>query len=173
MTAPDERPSFRLAYVPGVTPAKWVRTWNERLPKVPLTLIGVTAPEAADVVRAGGADAGLVRLPIDRTGLSAIPLYTETTVVVVPKDHLVTAAEEITADDLADEFVLHPLDDALEWDRLPGQPAFERPRRPRPPSNWWRREQGSSSSRSRLPGCITARTSPTGRSRTRHSRASR
>ncbi|MFC5268705.1 LysR family transcriptional regulator substrate-binding protein [Kribbella qitaiheensis] len=127
MTAPDERPSFRLAYVPGVTPAKWVRTWNERLPKVPLTLIGVTAPEAADVVRAGGADAGLVRLPIDRTGLSAIPLYTETTVVVVPKDHLVTAAEEITADDLADEFVLHPLDDALEWDRLPGQPAFERP----------------------------------------------
>ena len=127
MTAPDERPSFRLAYVPGVTPAKWVRTWNERLPKVPLTLIGVTAPEAADVVRAGGADAGLVRLPIDRTGLSAIPLYTETTVVVVPKDHLVTAAEEVTADDLADEFVLHPLDDSLEWDQLPGQPAFERP----------------------------------------------
>jgi DNA-binding transcriptional LysR family regulator len=127
VTAPDERPSFRLAYVPGVTPAKWVRTWNERLPKVPLTLIGVTAPEAADVVRAGGADAGLVRLPIDRTGLSAIPLYTEATVVVVPKDHLVTAAEEVTADDLADEFVLHPLDDALEWDQLPGQPAFERP----------------------------------------------
>ncbi|TCN41897.1 LysR substrate binding domain-containing protein [Kribbella orskensis] len=127
MTAPDERPSFRLAYVPGVTPAKWVRTWNERLPKVPLTLIGVTAPEAADVVRAGGADAGLVRLPIDRTGLSAIPLYTETTVVVVPKDHLVTAAEEVTTDDLADEFVLHPLDDSLEWDQLPGQPAFERP----------------------------------------------
>jgi DNA-binding transcriptional LysR family regulator len=127
VTTPDEPPSFRLAYVPGVTPAKWVRTWNERLPKVPLTLIGVPVPEAADVVRAGDADAGLVRLPIDRTGLSAIPLYTETTVVVVPKDHLVTAAEDVTADDLADEFVLHPLDDALEWDRLPGQPAFERP----------------------------------------------
>jgi DNA-binding transcriptional LysR family regulator len=39
----------------------------------------------------------------------------------------VTAAEEVTADDLADEFVLHPLDDSLEWDQLPGQPAFERP----------------------------------------------
>ena len=127
MTASGVPASFRLAYVPGVTPTKWVRTWNERLPEIPLTLIGVSAPEAADVVRAGGADAGLVRLPIDRTGLSAIPLYTETTVVVVPKDHLVTAVEEVTADDLADDVVLHPLDDTLDWERLPGQPATERP----------------------------------------------
>ncbi|TDU83628.1 LysR substrate binding domain-containing protein [Kribbella voronezhensis] len=127
MTAPDGPASFRLAYVPGVTPTKWVRVWNERLPRVALTLIGVTAAEAADVVRAGTADAGLVRLPIDRTGLSAIPLYTETTVVVVPKDHLVTAADEVTVADLADEFVLHPLDDTLGWDELPGEPAFERP----------------------------------------------
>ena len=114
-------------YVPGVTPTKWVRVWNERLPRVRLELIPVTAAEAADVVRAGGADAGLVRLPIDRTGLSAIPLYTETTVVVVPKDHVVTAADEVTVADLADDFVLHPLDDTLGWDELPGEPAFERP----------------------------------------------
>jgi DNA-binding transcriptional LysR family regulator len=127
VTASDVPASFRLAYVPGVTPTKWVRTWSERLPKVPLTLIAVTAAEAADVVRAGGADAGLVRLPIDRTGLSAIPLYTETTVVVVPKDHVVTAAEEVTVADLADDFVLHPLDDTLDWEQLPGEPAFERP----------------------------------------------
>jgi DNA-binding transcriptional LysR family regulator len=127
VTASDVPASFRLAYVPGVTPTKWVRVWNERLPRVALTLIGVTAAEAADVVRAGGADAGLVRLPIDRAGLSAIPLYTETTVVVVPKDHLVTAADEVTLADLADEFVLHPLDDTLGWEQLPGEPAFERP----------------------------------------------
>ncbi|MEU0093209.1 LysR substrate-binding domain-containing protein [Kribbella sp. NPDC006257] len=127
MTSSDVPASFRLAYVPGVTPTKWVRVWNERLPRVRLELIAVTAAEAADVVRAGGADAGLVRLPIDRTGLSAIPLYTETTVVVVPKDHVVTAADEVTVADLADDFVLHPLDDTLGWDKLPGEPAFERP----------------------------------------------
>lgn len=127
MTASDPSPAFRLAYVPGVTPTKWVRTWNERLPRVRLSLIGVTAADAAGLVRAGDAEAGLVRLPIDRTGLSAIPLYTETTVVVVPKDHVVTAAEQVTTADLADDFVLHPLDDTLEWDELPGQPAFERP----------------------------------------------
>jgi DNA-binding transcriptional LysR family regulator len=115
--------AFRLAYVPGVTPAKWVRIWKDRLPRVTLTLVTVTAAEAADVVRAGDADAGLVRVPIDRTGLSAIPLYTETTVVVVPKDHLVTAAEEVTAADLADDFILYPLDDTLTWTDRPGEAA--------------------------------------------------
>ncbi|MFE2431071.1 LysR family substrate-binding domain-containing protein [Streptomyces sp. NPDC059373] len=127
MTGSEVSPSFRLAYVPGVTPTKWVRIWNERLPDVPLTLIPVSAAEASDVLRAGGADAGFVRLPIDRTDLSAIPLYTETTVVVVPKDHLVAAVDEVSAEDLADELVLHPLDDTLAWERRPGRPANERP----------------------------------------------
>ncbi|MEU8997971.1 LysR substrate-binding domain-containing protein [Streptomyces caniferus] len=127
MTGSDVSPSFRLAYVPGVTPAKWVRIWNERLPDVPLTLVAVSAAEAFDVLRDGGADAGFVRLPVDRTDLSAIPLYTETTVVVIPKDHLVTAADEVSAEDLADEIVLHPLDDTLDWEHRPGRPANERP----------------------------------------------
>ncbi|MGW1379534.1 LysR substrate-binding domain-containing protein [Streptomyces sp. NPDC002446] len=127
MTGSEESPSFRLAYVPGVTPAKWVRIWNERLPDIPLTLIGVPAAEACDVLRDGGADAGFVRLPVDREDLSAIPLYTETTVVVVPKDHLVAAVDEVSAGDLADDIVLHPLDDTLDWERLPGRPAIERP----------------------------------------------
>jgi DNA-binding transcriptional LysR family regulator len=110
-----------------VTPTKWVRTWNERLPEVSLTLIQVPAAEAAGLVRDSGVDAVLLRLPIDRTGLHAIPLYTETTVVVVPKDHLVAAAEEVSAEDLADDVVLHPLDDTLDWEQLPGRPAIERP----------------------------------------------
>ncbi|MDH6520842.1 DNA-binding transcriptional LysR family regulator [Streptomyces sp. SAI-135] len=127
MTDSPVSPSFRLAYVPGVTPAKWVRIWNERLPDTPLQLLQVTAAEASDVLRDGAADAGFVRLPVDRTVFSAIPLYTETTVVVVPKDHVVTAAEEVTLEDLADEVVLHPLDDVIGWERPPGEPAFERP----------------------------------------------
>lgn len=110
-----------------MTPTKWVRIWNERLPEVPLTLIAVSAAEASDVLRGGGADAGFVRLPVDRTILSAIPLYTETTVVVVPKDHVVAAVDEVSAEDLADDIVLHPLDDVLDWERRPGRPAIERP----------------------------------------------
>ncbi|WP_326812704.1 LysR family substrate-binding domain-containing protein [Streptomyces scopuliridis] len=127
MTGSEVPRSFRLAYVPGVTPTKWVRIWNERLPDVPLTLVAVSAAEAPDLLRGGGADAGFVRMPIDRTDLSAIPLYTETTVVVVPKDHLVAAVDEVSAEDLADEIVLHPLDDTLDWELRPGRPANARP----------------------------------------------
>jgi DNA-binding transcriptional LysR family regulator len=120
-------PSFTLAYVHGVTPAKWVRTWNERLPEVPLTLVQVAAADAADTVRDRNADAVLLRLPTDRTGLHAIPLYTETTVVVVPKVHDLTASDELSVEDLAGEILLHPLDDTLDWAQPPGQPAISRP----------------------------------------------
>ncbi|MDQ8702779.1 LysR family transcriptional regulator substrate-binding protein [Streptomyces sp. LHD-70] len=127
MTGSEATPSFRLAYVPGATPAKWVRIWNERLPDIPLNLVAVPAAEAADLLRDGEADAGLVRLPVDRDYFSAIPLYTETSVVVIPKDHLAAAFDEVSADDIADEIVLHPFDDPLDWEKPPGQPAFERP----------------------------------------------
>ena len=127
MTGSEASPSFRLAYVPGVTPTKWVRIWNERLPGVPLTLVAVPSAEATALLRAGGADAGFVRLPVDGTDLSAIPLYTEQTVVVIPKDHVAAAVDEVSLAELADDIVLHPLDDTLGWDRLPGRPAIERP----------------------------------------------
>ncbi|MCQ9134945.1 LysR substrate-binding domain-containing protein [Streptomyces hilarionis] len=127
MTDSADSPSFRLAYVPGVTPAKWARIWAERLPDTPLVLLQTSPAEADALLRGGGADAAFVRLPVDREVFSAIPLYTETTVVVVPRDHVITAAEEITVDDLADEVVLHPLDDVVGWERPPGEAAFERP----------------------------------------------
>ncbi|MEU4508752.1 LysR family substrate-binding domain-containing protein [Nonomuraea wenchangensis] len=127
MTDGESGRAFRLAYAPGVTPAKWANIWTERMPDVPLTLVAVPAAEVVTLLREGGADAGFVRLPVDRDVLSVIPLYVETTVVVVPKDHAVTAADEVTLADLADDEILHPLDDTLEWTTRPGLPAFTRP----------------------------------------------
>ncbi|RRO14738.1 LysR family transcriptional regulator [Saccharopolyspora rhizosphaerae] len=123
----ESAPSFDLGYVPGVTPDKWARKWREREPEVSLNLVQTSAADAVDLVRGREAHAALLRLPIDRTGLHAIPLYTEQTVVVVPKDHLFAAADEVTPEDLAEDVVLHPLDDALDWERPPGLPAIERP----------------------------------------------
>lgn len=121
--------TFRLAYVPGVTPGKWVRTWQERMPDMPLDLIALDGADAPAALRAGTADAGLLRLPLDPTGLSVIRLYTETTVAVVPKDHEAAAVEELSIADLDDYVVLRPLDDCLPWEsgQLPGTPAKERP----------------------------------------------
>ncbi|WP_193318554.1 LysR family substrate-binding domain-containing protein [Nonomuraea phyllanthi] len=127
MTHEESGTAFRLAYAPGVTPAKWAGIWAERVPGVPLTLVSVPAADVVGLLRGDGADAGFVRLPVERDGLSVIPLYVETTVVVVPKDHAVTAADEVTVADLADDEVFHPLDDVLEWAARPGLPAFERP----------------------------------------------
>jgi DNA-binding transcriptional LysR family regulator len=120
-------PSLTLGYVPGGTPAKWARTWAERHPEVPLQLCAVAAADAADAVRAGTVDVALLRLPVDTSGLAVIPLYEETTVAVVPTDHVLTAADTITAADLDGEPILIPLDDVLAWATNPGVQADHRP----------------------------------------------
>lgn len=119
----DRRPTvFRLLVVPGVTVDKWSRTWSERLPGVELRLVPAEVARAAELL-VDRADAGLVRLPVDRDTFHAILLYTEVTVVVVPRDHVLAAADEVTVADLADETLLRPLDDVLAWPEAPVAPA--------------------------------------------------
>lgn len=111
----DRRPTtFRLLIVPGVTVGRWSRTWSERVPGVDLQLIPAEAAQATTLLSAQG-DAGLVRLPVDQNTFHAIPLYTEATVVVVPRDHVLAAADEVTVAELAGETLLRPLDDVLTW----------------------------------------------------------
>lgn len=116
-----------VGYVPGSTPAKWARTWAQRHPAVTLTLTGLTAAGAADAVRTGAVDVALLRLPTNTSGLAVIPLYEETTVVVVPADHLLAAADEVTATDLDGEPLLVPLDDVMDWERALGTGCDHRP----------------------------------------------
>jgi DNA-binding transcriptional LysR family regulator len=108
------RPTFRLVVVPGVVVGRWSRVWSEREPAVALELVPAEAADATALLTAQ-ADAGLIRMPVDRTEYQAIPLYTETTVVVFPRDHLLAAADDVTLADLADETLLSPRDDVLEW----------------------------------------------------------
>ena len=119
--------SLTLGYVPGGTPAKWARIWAERHPGVPLQLCAVDAADAADALRAGTVDVALLRPSGDMSGLALIPLYEETTVAVVPTDHLLSAVDEITAADLDGEPTLLPLDDAVAWAGAPGTPVDHRP----------------------------------------------
>jgi DNA-binding transcriptional LysR family regulator len=119
--------SLTVGYVPGGTPAKWARTWAERHPDIRLTLRAVAAADAAAKVRAGIVDVALLRLPTDTSALAVIPLYEETTVAVVPTDHLLSAADEVTSADLDGEPILLPLDDVVAWTDAPGTPAGHRP----------------------------------------------
>lgn len=119
--------SLNLGYVPGATPAKWSRIWADRHPDTPLTLRAVAAADAAAEVRAGTVDLALLRLPADTAALAVIPLYEEITVAVIPADHLLSAAEEISAADLEGEPMLLALDDVVAWGDAPGIPVDHRP----------------------------------------------
>jgi DNA-binding transcriptional LysR family regulator len=90
-------------------------------------LSDVAAADAAAAVRDGAVDVALLRLPADTSGLAVIPLYEETTVAVVPTDHVLTAADAITAADLDGEPTLRPLDHVVDWADAPGILVDHRP----------------------------------------------
>lgn len=94
---------LRVGFVPGVTVSKWSRIWAERFPDVPLDVVGLRADDQQAALREHRVDMAFVRLPFDRDGMSAIPLYREVPVVVTPKEHLAAAFDQLTLADLADE----------------------------------------------------------------------
>jgi DNA-binding transcriptional LysR family regulator len=100
---------LKVGYVPGVTPGKWTRRWAERLPDVPLTAFQCGEEEQTAILRDGRADLSFVRLPVDREGLSVIPLYAELPVVVAPKEHDVALYDdEVPYQEIAHENFLDP-----------------------------------------------------------------
>ena len=83
MSPPPPSGPFRLGAIPGATPGKWIDTWKTRMPRNPLELVPLTVAGQRAAFARGDMDAAIVRLPIDRDGLNVIPLYEETTVVVL------------------------------------------------------------------------------------------
>jgi hypothetical protein len=97
---------LRFAYVAGVTPGKWIRRWEERVLDIPLQSFMSDDGAQLEVLRDGSADLSFVRLPVEREGLSVIPLYEEQPVVVAPKGHEISVFEEVALADLAEETFL-------------------------------------------------------------------
>ena len=129
LPAPEPMPEvFVLGAIPGATPGGWIDAWNERMPQTRLELrpIAVAAQRSALVHEE--VDAALVRLPIDKTGLSVIALYDETAVVVASADSHLTAVDELELDDLVGEVLIVPHDDVLGL-AVPGTvaPSFAPP----------------------------------------------
>ncbi|WP_235934662.1 LysR substrate-binding domain-containing protein, partial [Agromyces humi] len=86
-----------------MSPAKWLRAWNERRPDLPLEAVRVEEAEQLADLRAGEADVAFVRLPVDDAGLHVIQLWEELAVAVLPKDHPLADAEALTLADLEGE----------------------------------------------------------------------
>lgn len=105
---------FVVAFVVGVTPGKWARAWDERMPQFPLTLQQLGQSAAVAALADGTADVALLRLPVDPDSLSAITLYTEQPVVVASKGHAIEAADSVTLHELV-EFGILPGDGDADW----------------------------------------------------------
>lgn len=86
------------------------------MPQNPLELVTLSVVDQRTALTDDDVDAAIVRLPIERDGLNVIPLYEETTVVVCAADSHLTAADELTADDLRGEVRIVPLDDVLSFE---------------------------------------------------------
>jgi DNA-binding transcriptional LysR family regulator len=121
--------AFRIEFVAGVTPDKWVRTWTRRKPDEPIEAVAVEDDPSLRSLRDGTASMGLVRLPVDRHGMHLIPLYEEVPVVVVAKDHPVAAYDEVDVGDLRDEVLLQPPENVPEWVAVASPDALDRSRR--------------------------------------------
>ena len=100
---------FRVAFVAGVTPDKWVRRWGERHRREPLEVFLVDDTEQVAVLHDERARMSFVRLPVERDALHVIPLWSETPCVVLSKEHPLAEFDELERADLDDELVLEDL----------------------------------------------------------------
>lgn len=103
----QEITSFRVGFVPGVTPGKWEKSWTEherasrrwrRLEMRP-----VADADALALLRSGELDMCLLRGQVDRDELHRVALYVEVPVAVLAKGHPATAYDELSLGDLSGE----------------------------------------------------------------------
>ncbi len=116
---------FRVEFVPGVTPDKWLRVWAQRLPESPLEAVPVEDAAALAHLRDGTSSMVLLRLPVEREGLHVIPLYEEVPVVVAAKDHVVAAVDEVAVADLADDVLVQDPSSVPEWVAVASREALD------------------------------------------------
>ncbi|WP_372955801.1 LysR family substrate-binding domain-containing protein [Microbacterium oleivorans] len=96
--------------------------WKTRMPRTPLELVPIEVAQQRDALVDGTVDAAIVRMPVERDGLSVIALYDEVPVAVCAADSALTAVDELTLADLDGEVVIVPRDDVLQLD-VPGSVA--------------------------------------------------
>ncbi len=126
--APRTEP-FRLGFVAGATPGKWVSIWRERYPEIELELIPLDAANTRTALLAGDIDIAIAREPFSHDDLHVIALYDEVVGAVVSIDSALESVAEITLDDLAGEVIIVPRDDAAHFGPIEGtvEPRFDAP----------------------------------------------
>jgi DNA-binding transcriptional LysR family regulator len=114
-TAARGTTTFTVAFMPGITVTDAVRSLSARYPDVTVELLRTTWDDQTEVLHDGRADVSVVRLPVDRRGLSLRPLFRDPRVAVLRADHRLAGKESVLVGDLADEHLLNNPDAVPEW----------------------------------------------------------
>ncbi len=104
-----------IGFMPGITLTPVVRLLRDRYPGLDVRMLRTSWDDQVKVLHDGRADVGIVRLPIDRTGLEVRPLYTEPRVAVIPAAHPLAGKETVRVADLAADHLLQDPDAVPEW----------------------------------------------------------
>ncbi|ADJ46389.1 LysR family transcriptional regulator [Amycolatopsis mediterranei S699] len=114
-TAARGTSAFTVAFMPGITVTGAVRELSARHPGLTVELLRTTWDDQTEVLHDGRADVSVIRLPVDRRGLSVRPLFREPRVAVLPAGHRLAGKESVRVGDLADEHLLNDPDAVPEW----------------------------------------------------------
>jgi DNA-binding transcriptional LysR family regulator len=104
-----------VGFMPGLVITQSIRALNVAHPDLTIDVVRTGWDDQVDTIRDGRVDVGVVRLPIDETGLKVVPLLCEPRVAVLDADHRLAGKEKIKIDDLADDHLLQDPDAVPEW----------------------------------------------------------
>ncbi|MEV4049909.1 LysR substrate-binding domain-containing protein [Amycolatopsis sp. NPDC049688] len=126
--AAEVKPVLTVGFMPGIVVTPAVRALARDRPDVTVRLLRTSWHDQVEVLHDGRVDVGIVRLPIDRRGLTVRPLFEEPRLVMVPAGHRLAGKESVPVTELAGEHLLQDPDAVPEWRdialelRGPGRP---------------------------------------------------
>jgi DNA-binding transcriptional LysR family regulator len=104
-----------VGFMPGIRPTATVKALRERFPELTVEVVRTSWDDQVEAVLDGRIDASFVRLPIERRGLTVVPLFTEPRVVALPASHPLTARAGVRIGDLAPYELLQDPQAVPEW----------------------------------------------------------
>ena len=107
--------AFTVGFMPGLMVTTAVRALGAAHPDLTVDVLRTGFDDQVQVLHDGRADVSFVRLPVDRTGLTLVPLFTEPRLVALPTGHPLAAHETVSIADLAAEHLLQDPAMVPEW----------------------------------------------------------
>ena len=106
---------FVIGFMPGLIATPIVRALADAFPELDVSVVRTSWDDQVEMLHDGRIDVSMVRLPLDRRGLTVLPLFSEARLVALPSEHPLAAFDSVTVADLAPLPLLQSPDAVPEW----------------------------------------------------------